>query len=198
MNFQYVSSLTTYVLQWGKLRSIASRRSSQSSDGKSRSSSPAETERRKSSGVIDTLHETTGRPPHRTALSNYEGNLDVSTSHSRQRSRDRRGDPLGLLPLYTPDVSPTVDLIFIHGLGGTSRQTWSKNRDPDLFWPQKWLPQESDICTARIFSFGYNAHFSSSGPNSVAGISDFAKSLLFAMKFGKDDNGTDLKIGSVG
>lgn len=163
----------------------------------SRSSSPSETERRKSSSVIDASHENPRRPAHRTAVSNYERNLDVSSSRWRQRSQDRRTDPLGLVTLYIPEVSPSADIIFVHGLGGTSQQTWSRNRDPDLFWPQKWLPLEPDICTARIFSFGYNAHFSSSGPNSIAGISDFAKSLLFAMKFGKGDDSEDLQIGSV-
>ena len=85
----------------------------------------------------------------------------------------------------------------MHGLGGASRQTWSKNRDPELFWPQSWLPKEPDICTARILSFGYNAHFLSVGPKNVSSISDFAKSLLFEMKYGKDEAVQDLQIGKV-
>ena len=185
-------------LQWGKLRRIASRRSSQSSEGQSRSSSPAETERRKNPGVIDVFRESTRRPSHRTTISNNEGSLEIASPHSRQRSQDRRADPLGLINIYTPQGIPSADIIFIHGLGGTSRQTWSRNRDPELFWPQKWLPLEPDICTTRIFSFGYNAHFSSSGPNSIANISDFAKSLLFAMKFWKGGHDGDLQIGNVG
>lgn len=190
--------LSNYAVQWGKLRSIKSRRPSQSSDGQSRSSSPAETERRTSSGVIDSLHEATRRPTHQTALSNHGANLEVKSPHSRQGSQGRNTDPLGLVTLYIPEASPSADIIFVHGLGGTSQQTWSRNRDPDFFWPQKWLPLEPDICASRIFSFGYNAHFSSSGPNSVANISDFAKSLLFVMKFSKGKDGEDLNIGSVG
>lgn len=100
--------------------------------------------------------------------------------------------------LYTPEGTPTVDIIFVHGLGGTSRQTWSYNRDAELFWPKLWLPKERDICTARVLTFGYNAHFLSTGPNSISGISDFAKSLLFDMKFGKDDGSEDLGVGKVG
>lgn len=190
--------LTNLPLQWGKIRHITSRRPSQSSEGQSRSSSPAETERRKSSSVVDALHEITRKPTHRTAISSYGGNPDTASPHTRQRSQDRKADPLGLTTLHTPEVTPSADIIFIHGLGGTSRQTWSRNRDSDLFWPQRWLPLEHDICTTRIFSFGYNAHFTSSGPNSIANISDFAKSLLFAMKFGKGKDGEDLGIGSVG
>ena len=73
--------------------------------------------------------------------------------------------------------------------------TWSYNRDEDLFWPEVWLPTEPEICTARILSFGYNAYFASQGPNSIAGVSDFAKQLLFDMKFCQDSMGNDLGVG---
>lgn len=123
--------------------------------------------------------------------------LNIASSRSRERSQDRRADPLGLNVLYIPELPPSVDIIFIHGLGGSSHQTWSKGRDPELFWPKKWLPSEFDICTSRIFSFGYNANFSSSSSTSISNLSDFAKSLLFSMRFGKDENGQDLDIGRV-
>ncbi|OBT75830.1 hypothetical protein VF21_05527 [Pseudogymnoascus sp. 05NY08] len=119
-----------------------------------------------------------------------------SKKHARQRSIDRRNDPLGLSILYTPNFDePTADVIFVHGLGGSSRMSWSYNRDENLFWPEAWLPTEPDIRTARILSFGYNAYFASQGPNSIAGIGDFAKQLLFDMKFGKDSLGEDLNVG---
>ena len=126
-----------------------------------------------------------------------ESPIPALFKHARERSADRRSDPLGLTVLYTPEGTPTADIIFVHGLGGTSRQTWSYNRDAEHFWPKLWLPKENDICTARILTFGYNAHFLSTGPNSISGISDFAKSLLFEMKFGKDEGGEDLSVGKV-
>ncbi|KAL8781300.1 MAG: hypothetical protein Q9213_006075 [Squamulea squamosa] len=104
-------------------------------------------------------------------------------------------DPLGLTLIYDPGSPPSIDIIFVHGLGGTSRQTWSRNKSPDLFWPHKWLPIEPEIQTARILSFGYNASFSATGPPSLASISDFAKDLLYGMKFGKDDAMKELGIG---
>ena len=85
----------------------------------------------------------------------------------------------------------------MHGLGGDSRKTWSKNHDPGLFWPELWLPFESDVGKARILSFGYNASFRVGGPKSIANISDFAKELLYEMGFAKDKNGEDLGIGKV-
>lgn len=106
-------------------------------------------------------------------------------------------DPLGLAVLHEPEGPPILDIIFVHGLGGTSRQTWSKNRDPELFWPHKWLPTEPDIKSARILSFGYNAHFASSGPSTISRISDFAKDLLFAMRFSNNSEMSHLSIGEV-
>ena len=84
----------------------------------------------------------------------------------------------------------------MHGLGGTSRQTWSKNKDPNLFWPKEWLPFEPEISQARVLSFGYNAHFAAAGTN-ILNISDFAKELLFGMKFGTDDKAKVLGVGQV-
>ena len=149
------------------------------------------------SNVADIFHKGTERFTNRTEISGNNGNLGATSSRIRERSQNRKADPLGLSVLYVPESPPSIDIIFIHGLGGTSRQTWSKNRDPELFWPQKWLPLEPGICTSRIFSFGYDANFSSTGSNSIANLSDFAKSLLFSMKFGKDESGGDLGIGSV-
>ena len=113
------------------------------------------------------------------------------------RSKDRKADPMGLHVIYAPDNPQTIDIIFVHGLGGTSQQTWSKNRDPELFWPREWLPYEPDICTARVLSFGYNAHFSAVGANNMFNITDFAKELLFGMKFGMDNDSNLLEVGKV-
>jgi hypothetical protein len=98
--------------------------------------------------------------------------------------------------IHVPDNPHTIDVIFIHGLGGTSKQTWSKNKDPSLFWPKEWLPLEPDISSARILSFGYNAHFAAPGKN-ILNISDFARELLFAMKFGTNEHSAALDIGDV-
>ena len=98
--------------------------------------------------------------------------------------------------LYKPLSPAPLDIIFVHGLGGASHKTWSKYQDPSLFWPQQWLPLENDICTARILTFGYNASFRSGGPLNT-NIADFAKDLLFGMKFGKDNSTEDLGIGRV-
>ncbi|KAL8788977.1 MAG: hypothetical protein Q9213_001386 [Squamulea squamosa] len=113
----------------------------------------------------------------------------------RSRSADRRNDPLGLTTIHEPELPPPCDIIFIHGLGGTSRGTWAKGRDPDYFWPQKWLPFEPGIGHARILSFGYNASFAAAGPAPVTGIADFAKDLLHSMKYAKAGSLEELELG---
>ncbi|KAL8788492.1 MAG: hypothetical protein Q9195_007269 [Heterodermia aff. obscurata] len=126
-----------------------------------------------------------------------------SRSPSRRRSSPSPGPAskalgqLGLHVLHQPETAPLFNIILIHGLGGDSRKTWTKDlSDPDLFWPQRWLPLEPDIGRARILSFGYNASFLPGTPRSIYKIVDFAKELLFEMKFAKDNNGQDLDIGS--
>lgn len=59
-----------------------------------------------------------------------------------------------------------------------------------------FLPQEQDIGTARILTFGYNADVKSSGRTSVS-VLDFAKDLLYDLRYSKDENADDLNIGSV-
>jgi hypothetical protein len=106
-------------------------------------------------------------------------------------------DPIGLHVLYNPEAGRKVDIVFVHGLGGTSRMSWSKNKDLELFWPLKFLPLEPDICHGRIMTFGYNATILKSGTRTSASVLDFAKDLLFELKYAKDEKMEDLNIGAV-
>jgi hypothetical protein len=103
-------------------------------------------------------------------------NLGVSRrSTSTELADDLRG-PFGLHVLFDPP-DPIVEFIFVHGLRGGSRKTWSFSDDPALFWPKEWLPQEDAFKHVRIHSFGYNADFSERGV-SVTNVNDFGRSLL--------------------
>lgn len=70
------------------------------------------------------------------------------------------------------------------------------NREPELFWPLTFLPLEPDICLARIMTFGYNASFQKSG-NITTSILDFAKDLLFDLRYAKGPNMEELDMGRV-
>lgn len=109
---------------------------------------------------------------------------------------DSGPNPLGLSVVYTPKNGHKADIVFVHGLGGSSRWTWSKHKRPELFWPLTFLPLEPDLCLARIMSFGYNATIRKS-TNASTAVLDFAKELLFDLKYSTDHQKEDLNIGAV-
>jgi hypothetical protein len=91
---------------------------------------------------------------------------------------DDKIGPLGLNTLSIPSCSAAnviADVVFVHGLGGGSRKTWTKSGDPALYWPKEWLPNDEALQDIRIHRFGYDSNW---GKKSVLGIHDFADALL--------------------
>jgi pimeloyl-ACP methyl ester carboxylesterase len=88
-----------------------------------------------------------------------------------------------------------ADILFIHGLGGTSLRSWCRNRELEFLWPKTWLPKETDLAAARILTFGYNAHFSATKQQAALTINDFATDLLYSMKYSLEEGGE--KMGQV-
>ena len=82
--------------------------------------------------------------------------------------------PLGLSSLKNAE-NAVADLIFVHGLGGGSRSTWTKGGDPAFFWPREWLAKDFAFHDVRIHTFGYNSNWDK---GSVLNVYDFAKALL--------------------
>ena len=119
-----------------------------------------------------------------------------SVSSVRTLSPGRKAS-LGLHLVHQPPTTTTsgVDVVFIHGLGGDSQKSWSRDHHPELFWPGKWLPHEPELQRARIFTFGYNASFRPGEARSIASVTDFAKELLFELRFSKSDSGDSFGIG---
>ena len=85
----------------------------------------------------------------------------------------------------------------MHGLAGSSHKTWCKNHDPDLLWPKTWLSLEPELRSARILTFGYEASFASVGPSSISNVTDFAKALLYDLRFWRDEAQDDNVLGEV-
>ncbi|KAH6848433.1 hypothetical protein B0I37DRAFT_164040 [Chaetomium sp. MPI-CAGE-AT-0009] len=113
-------------------------------------------------------------------------------------SKSSGRDPLGLRVLHRPAGERRVDVVFVHGLGGSSSMTWSHNHDPELFWPLRFLPLEPDIVEARILTFGYNANFRPGSGKNTMSVLDFAKDLLYNLKYSQDDfvpEPEDLRMG---
>lgn len=99
----------------------------------------------------------------------------LSTTRIDDGVDDPKG-PLGLNLLHSPS-EPLIDFIFVHGLGGGSRKTWSKTSSVTHFWPQEWLPKDPAFKNVRIHSFGYDSDWVK-GKDSCLNVHHFGKSLL--------------------
>ena len=92
-----------------------------------------------------------------------------------ESSEDIRG-PLGLNLLHEPS-EPLIDIIFVHGLRGGSRKTWSKTDNIGHYWPKEWLPVDPKFKNVRVHSFGYNSDWGEKA-GSILTIHDFGQALL--------------------
>lgn len=78
--------------------------------------------------------------------------------------------------------------------------TWSTSRDLNLFWPLQFLSRETDISQARILTFGYNSNFKPGSSKTKISILDFAKDLLYNLRYAQDESDSgleDLQMGQV-
>ncbi|KAK8087439.1 hypothetical protein PG994_002413 [Apiospora phragmitis] len=101
------------------------------------------------------------RPPYHTQSSSEDR---VSCSSSAGWSHDCSPAVLG--------HPATAHIVFVHGLGGDSEHTWSKN---GILWPRDLLPRQAPFREAGVHVFGYDSNFKKS---STLNIRDFSKSLL--------------------
>ncbi|OIW26368.1 hypothetical protein CONLIGDRAFT_470157 [Coniochaeta ligniaria NRRL 30616] len=92
-----------------------------------------------------------------------------------QSSADVKGR-LGLNLLHEPS-DPRFDFVFIHGLLGGSRKTWSHSPEPGMFWPKDWLPNETGFEHVRLHSYGYNSDWTAKKESHLC-IHDFGQALL--------------------
>ncbi|KAL8832477.1 MAG: hypothetical protein Q9191_000247 [Dirinaria sp. TL-2023a] len=100
----------------------------------------------------------------------------LSPGRRQPESVDELRGALGLNLLYSPS-EPLIDFIFVHGLRGGSRRTWSKTDDIRHYWPQQWLPLEPRFKNVRIHSFGYNSDWGERKGSSLT-VHDFGQALL--------------------
>ena len=117
----------------------------------------------------------TGSSPGRSLFTRPFARRDDSGSLDM---KDPKG-PLGLGTLSEPLGPAIADLVFVHGLGGGSRSTWTKSTDASLFWPQEWLPVDGGFRDVRIHTFGYNSNWEK---ESTLNIHDFARALLGSLQ----------------
>ncbi|EDN02164.1 predicted protein [Histoplasma mississippiense (nom. inval.)] len=68
----------------------------------------------------------------------------------------------GLTEVYrcAEPLVPQVDIVFVHGLNGTSYNTWVTKK-PEVFWPGDLLPHTLKGQNVRILTYGYDANVTS-------------------------------------
>jgi hypothetical protein len=107
------------------------------------------------------------------------------------RPVEKPGTPASLGPSPKPPAqreSP-VDIIFVHGLGGSARKTWTDSGGSNRFWPQ-WLYRYKGMEGIRIYTFGYNADWEKVwAPRNALGIPEFALQLLDGLRLHYNQNG---------
>ncbi len=93
---------------------------------------------------------------------------------------------LGLQVISQPE-SPAVDIVFIHGLTGSSYNTWLSENN--VYWPTELLL--ADIPDARIMTFGYDADVTKLlGPVSQNSVRDHAADLIGDLSATRNEDGT--------
>jgi len=101
---------------------------------------------------------------------------DGDSTHKSEPNHD-----LGPDVLYDGTTDPTggVDIVFVHGLRGSSRTTWSKG---DVCWPRDLL--KDDIPESRVIAWGYDSSVAKvSTYASVESIYGHAGTLLVDLSF---------------
>jgi hypothetical protein len=123
------------------------------------------------------------------SISSTDGRFEPTRRQSRG-TKKTSADPLGLNAVALPPT-PLVDIIFIHGLGGSSLRTWSWNHDTRHLWLH-WLADEPTLSSARVWAYGYSGGVD--GFSNALSIHDFAKDLLFKLKM---ESARSVSIGTV-
>ena len=81
-----------------------------------------------------------------------------------------------------------VNIIFVHGLGGSARETWT-HPNTKQFWPA-WLLRLETMTNVEVYTFGYEANWKNIlGPRNCLGIQGFARQLLDGLDLHYQHNG---------
>ncbi|KAI1393655.1 Alpha/Beta hydrolase protein [Hypoxylon trugodes] len=82
--------------------------------------------------------------------------------------------------------NPNIDIVFVHGLNGSSAETW-KHHDTGFWWPEQL---GNDLPDAHILLFNYDTFFDPTlrGTNLIR-IPDIARNLCYQLSENRFENG---------
>ncbi|KAK7949432.1 hypothetical protein PG988_016071 [Apiospora saccharicola] len=104
-------------------------------------------------------------------VSRASSEVGPSDPGSSDQPRTIQGD-YGLM-LVHEHPSAKVDVIFIHGLDGHWKKSFTKD---DVFWPKDYLPQDTN--NLRILSYGYDARVKADVPVSQQTVFEHGEDLV--------------------
>ena len=102
---------------------------------------------------------------------------EIKETEVSEKPSDRYGLEIVLDPLTESTNGDVANIIFVHGLGGSARGTWTYEPGAK-FWPS-WLHHVKGLQNARVMTFGYDADWHRIwNPKNLLDVSDFATQLL--------------------
>ncbi|KAF8510479.1 hypothetical protein BU17DRAFT_98101 [Hysterangium stoloniferum] len=78
------------------------------------------------------------------------------------------------IKVLSPGISPTIDIVAIHGLDGHREASWTANNGK--LWLRDFLPQ--DVPSARILTYGYDTYTQSTATSPTQTLDGHAESFL--------------------
>ncbi|KAK4198284.1 hypothetical protein QBC40DRAFT_331593 [Triangularia verruculosa] len=135
-------------------------------------------------------------PLRRLATHSLDGSEPIRALTAVGDGVDDAKGPLGLNILHVPS-NPTFDFIFVHGLGGGSRKTWSKTGSVKDHWPAEWLPKDPAFQNVRVHSYGYNSDWTK-GNSTCLNIHHIAKSFLAELAISPHLEGSQTNLVLIG
>ena len=116
----------------------------------------------------------------------------LSFQRNRGRTSDVDSSRILLETLHNPSDA-SIDLVFVHGLGGDPVKTWRTKDQAASFWPQDWLPEEKNLANARVHTFGYPSTLKNKDRTAL-NIEDLGKSLFTQMLQSKTMGGVSIYL----
>ncbi|MCJ1471754.1 hypothetical protein MMC13_000394 [Lambiella insularis] len=80
----------------------------------------------------------------------------VIASYRAKAQSKNKVNSVGLTEVFSPPELPTVDVVFVHGIFGHPKDTWTCE-DTECFWPAELLPPILEDEDARILTYGYDS-----------------------------------------